>query len=142
MQISKHFSFREFEHSDTAEKAGIKNVISTSEIRDNITALVLNILQPLRNQWSKPMKINSGYRSPQLNKLVGGVPTSQHTKGEAADIKTGNEATSFELASLALKMNLPYDQMILYPTFVHFSHKRGKNRKQILYNRKYRGQRL
>ena len=135
--ISKDFSYKEFEESETAEHKGIANVINTTEIRDSVKALVLNVLQPLRDAWGKPLHINSGYRCPALNEAVGGVPTSAHLYGQAADVACD---TPYELASLAKELNLPYDQMILYPTFVHFSHKlNGKQRKKILYNWRYKG---
>ena len=136
--ISKNFSYKEFEESETAVRKGIANVINTTEIRDSVKALVLNVLQPLRDAWGKPLHINNGYRCPALNEAVGGVPTSAHLSGQAADVACDNP---YELASLAKELNLPYDQMILYPTFVHFSHKlNGKQRKKILYNWRYKGQ--
>lgn len=138
--VSKNFDYKEFEKSDTAKKFGIINVINTSEIRDSIKALVIEVLQPLRDAWGKPLSINSGYRCKKLNEVVGGVETSQHCKGEAADISCSEPA---KLAQLAYDLELPYDQMILYPTFVHFSHKlNGAQRKQILYNKTYGGEKV
>ena len=138
--ISKNFSYSEFEASETAERYGIINNVTSFSVRDSIKALVLNVLQPLRDAWKKPLHINSGYRSARLNEIVGGVATSQHVKGEAADVKTDDP---YALASLAKKLNLPYDQMILYPTFVHFSHRLTVvQRKQVLYNRTYMGKKL
>lgn len=138
--ISNNFSYREFEQSVTADERHITNVINTFEIRDAIKALTLTVLQPLRDRWGLPLKINSGYRCIELNKAIGGVPTSQHTKGEAADIAAANP---YELAKTAYDLKLPYDQMIIYPTFVHFSHKlTGQQRHQICYNYRYKGQRI
>ncbi len=138
--ISRNFDYAEFEHSDTADRLGIANVITSFEVRDSVKALVENVLQPLRDAWGKPLKINSGYRCPELNKAVGGVATSQHVKGEAADVACDNP---LGLARIAKRLNLPYDQMILYPSFVHFSHRlKGRQRKQVLYNRRYRGDKL
>lgn len=138
--ISENFSFREFEASEIAKKYGICNVITDWRVRDNIVALVDNILQPLRNAWGKPLTINSGYRCPALNKKVGGVPSSQHVKGQAADVGCSDP---LKLARLALNMGLDYDQMIVYPTFVHFSHTGDrKNRRQVLYAATYKGERL
>lgn len=138
--ICKNFSYSEFEESSTAKKAGITNVINTAKIRDSIKALATNVLQPLRDKLGKPMHVNSGYRCKELNEAVGGVPTSQHMKGEAADIAADNP---LELARLAKKLDLPYDQMIVYPAFVHFSHKLGgPQRKQLLYSKNYKGKRL
>ena len=138
--ISKNFSYREFEASDKADKKGICNVITSFEVRDAIKALVDKVLQPLRDNWGKPLHINSGYRCPELNKAVGGVPTSQHVKGEAGDVACDKPV---ELARLAAAMCLPYDQMILYPTFVHISHRlKGQQRAQILYHKSYNGEKV
>lgn len=138
--ISNNFSYSEFEKSETAEKMHITNAITTSAVRDSIKSLVLAVLQPLRDRWGQPLHVNSGYRCPELNEAVGGVPDSQHMKGEAADIHCSEP---YELARTAKEMGLPYDQMILYPTFVHFSHKlQGAQRRQVLYSKGYRGKRL
>lgn len=138
--ISANFSFSEFEKSETAERYGICNVITDFDVRNAIVALVREVLQPLRTRWGKPLKVNSGYRSQQLNMMVGGTPTSQHKKGEAADIATDYP---LKLAQMAKDMKLPYDQMILYPNFVHFSHKlHGEQRRQILYNVRYKGKKV
>ena len=138
--ISKNFSYKEFEESETAVRKGIANVINTTEIRDSVKALVLNVLQPLRDAWGKPLHINSGYRCPALNEAVGGVATSQHRLGEASDVACDNP---YELASLAKELNLPYDQMIIYPTFVHISHRlKGQQRAQILYHKSYKGEKV
>lgn len=138
--ISKDFSYREFERSKVADAKHICNVITSFEVRDSILALTENVLQPLRDAWGKPLKVNSGYRCKALNAAVGGVPTSQHVKGEAADIAAGDPV---KLARLAVKLGLSFDQMILYPTFVHFSHRlNGEQRGQICYNWRYKGEKV
>ncbi len=136
-QISNNFSWSEFEKSDTAKRLRITNVITTTEVRDAVKALVLNVLQPLRDAWGGPLKINSGYRCKALNEAVGGVETSQHVKGEAADVACTDPLA---LAKLVKRMRLPYDQMGVYASFVHFSYRRdGKNRGQIFYGKNYKG---
>ena len=138
--ISKNFSYREFETSEIATERGICNIITSFEVRDSVKALVLNVLQPLRDAWGQSLKINSGYRCPELNKIVSRASNSQHMKGEAADVASDNP---YELAKLAKGLNLPFDQMILYPTFVHFSHKlKGEQRGYIGYDESYKGKRL
>ena len=138
--ITKDFSYREFERSEVADAKHICNVITSFDVRDSILALTESVLQPLRDAWGKPLKVNSGYRCKALNAAVGGVPTSQHVKGEAADIAAGDPV---KLARLAVKLGLPFDQMILYPTFVHFSHKlNGEQRGQICYNWRYKGEKV
>ena len=144
--ISKNFSYAEFEASPIAKAKHITNVITTFEVRDAVKALTLSVLQPLRDIYGKPMEINSGYRCPRLNAEVGGVPTSQHVKGEAADIKTGNQTESYRLARLAKttpEIFREIDQLIVYETFIHISHRRiGPQRNQILYNKSYKGRRI
>ncbi len=138
--ISKNFSWREFERSSVADHYGIANAIASFEVRDSVKALVVEVLQPLRDAWGKSLAINSGYRSEELNRIVGGAATSQHLRGEAADVACD---TPLELARLAVELKLPFDQMILYPNFVHISHRlNGEQRGQILYNRRYTGKRL
>lgn len=142
--ISKNFSYSEFFRSATAEREGIDNTSTDPQVKVNIRELVTNILQPLRDGLGKPLEINSGYRCKELNELVGGVETSQHRKGQAADVRSG-DATPYEIAAKAEKLGLHYDQMILYPGFVHFSYdpnKGTRQREDILYNISYEGERL
>lgn len=137
--LSKNFSLREFEYSDTANRLGIDNKVRHNEVKKNIKALVDNILQPLRDAWNGPIFINSGYRCLKLNEAVGGVPTSQHVMGMAADCGSNDP---YALAKLAKWMNLDFDQCILYPTFTHFSYRRdGRNRGEVLYNKSWKGPR-
>ena len=139
-KISKNFTWAEFTASDTAKRYGIINQITDWDVRDNIIALVENVLQPLRDAYGKPITINSGYRCAELNKKVGGVATSQHTKGQAADCGCDDPLA---LARLLLDLGLEFDQAIVYPTFLHISHKAdGDNRNQLLYNKSYIGPRL
>lgn len=84
--IMKHFNWNEFEWSDTAIKKNISNKIPNYLVKSNILKLVDRILDPLRENLGCPIIISSGYRCPELNKLVGGVKNSQHTIGQAADI--------------------------------------------------------
>ena len=146
--ISKNFDYNEFEKTDVPGMQ-VRNTIASTEVRDSIKALVDEVLQPLRDAWGEPLAINSGYRCPEVNKAVGGVPTSQHTKGEAADVCPfgrnghGDIEVVRQLAQKAVELYLPFDQMILYPSFVHFSHRlKGEQRRQILYNKRYAGKKL
>lgn len=137
---SKNFDYKEFEKSDTASKLHITNVISSFEVRDNIKALVDYVLQPLRDAWGSPLFINSGYRCEKLNEAVGGVPTSQHVKGEAADVACSDP---LKLARLVKKLRLDFDQIGVYPTFLHVSYKKnGKNRGHIFYSKNYNGEKV
>ena len=114
-------------------------------IQPAIIALVTHVLQPICDRTGWSCYINSGYRSIELNRAVGGVPqSSQHMKGEAADcvfMKDGKAVPIIDV--LKVGKELCFDQMIAYPTFVHFSYTRLRaNRKMILYNSSYVGKRL
>jgi len=145
---SKNFSYREFEKTDVRGMQTQNTIIST-EVRDSVKALVEKVLQPLRDAWGKPLAINSGYRCPEVNRAVGGEPDSQHLLGEAADVcpfgRNGHGDIELvrQLAITAKDLKLPFDQMILYPSFVHFSHKiNGRQRGQIRYNWRYKGAKI
>lgn len=139
MYLSENFTFEEFERSEIAEKYNINNKITKDLIRNNIKELVFNVLQPLRDRIDKPINISSGYRCLKLNEKVGGVPTSQHVMGQAADI-TVDDMTSYEIASVIIEMGLPFDQMGLYDDFVHISVS-SRQRNMIFYNKNYSGER-
>jgi hypothetical protein len=125
----KYFKMKEFECHDGCEMP--------AEARVNIEALVEAVLDPARERLGKAIRVNSGYRCPKHNLKVGGVAGSQHMKGEAADIvpvDSGQvKVDSLERLVEIIKRNGKWDQMIVYPTFIHVSWKRqGGNRKQIL----------
>ena len=129
----KHFTMGELCASTTADAHNIKNTPPLQEA-GNLKALAENVLDPLREWYGKPIYVNSGYRSPQLNRIVGGAPTSQHMKGDAADITAGSKAENKKLFDY-IKSNLPFDQVIDEKDYswVHVSYKRdGSNRKQVL----------
>ena len=141
--ITKDFSYKEFETSPTAERKGICNVITTAAVRDAVKELTEKVLQPLRDIVGRPLRINSGYRCPELNRAVGGVATSQHVKGEAADIAAEDPHKLAKVVRNTPEIWREVDQIILYPTFVHISHRRGgPQRGQLLYNKRYKGERL
>lgn len=146
--VSKNFDYKEFEKTDVPGMQ-LKNTITSVDVRDSIKELVDTVIQPLRDAWGKPLAINSGYRCPEVNKAVGGQPTSQHCSGSAADVCPfgrnghGDVETVRQLAITVRNLGLPFDQMILYPSFLHLSHKRsGTQRGQILYNRRYTGEKI
>ena len=109
----KYFTIREMKKSDRATKAGIVNEPSIQEVK-NLTALIEKVLDPLREAYGKPIIVTSGYRCEKLNKLVGGSASSQHKKGEAADIKTIEDTPeeNKKLFDLIVKLGLPFDQLI------------------------------
>ena len=137
MQLSKNFSLKELTKSETAIRRGIPNEPSAEQI-ENLKTLVENVLQPLRDYFNLPLVVNSGYRSPAVNTLIGGSATSQHMKGEAADIIV--PTLDLKTVYLAIMNNFVYDQLIFeFGSWVHVSFNRKKNRKQNLVAEKESG---
>ena len=97
-------------HSNTAVREKIANT-PTESIIISLTKLADKVLDPLREWYGKPIKVNCAYRCQKVNKLVGGATTSQHLKGEAADITAGSAAENKKLMDHIIKA-LPYDQAI------------------------------
>ena len=127
-----YFTINELCYSATAQANGINNTPNATQ-RNALTALVDTVLDPLRRAWGKPILVNSGYRCPALNNAVGGKASSQHLRGEAADITTGSPETNKQLYDLAIALRLPFDQLIGERgyTWLHISHKpTGYNRHQ------------
>lgn len=129
----KYFTIKELCKSSTATAKKIDNT-PNSEIVSNLENLVEYILDPLREKYGKPIMVNSGYRSPALNKAVNGSKTSQHMKGLAADITAGSVTKNKVLFNLVQELNLPFDQLIDEKKFrwIHVSYS-NKPRKQILH---------
>lgn len=130
----KHFNVSEFFYSSTAAKNGIENEPSFDEkatIVRNINLLVDNVLDPVRDMVNTPIMITSGYRCPQVNRLVGGVDNSQHMSGCAADfhVQGYNHSMMYEVF-LYIFNTLEFDQLIYYPSknIIHVSYVENCNR--------------
>lgn len=133
-RISRHFTWEEMTYSRMAVENGLDNE-PPYEVRLAMKQLVEKLLQPLRIAYALPIAITSGYRSPEVNKLVGGVPSSQHVKGEAADCYVPDPKV---LLDVLLISKLPFDQAILYKrkNFLHLSLRtKGENRYQVIINK-------
>ena len=132
----KYFSIQELTKSATAARKGIDNSPSTQVVQ-NLTALIEMVLDPLREAYGKPIIVTSGYRCEKLNKAVGGAANSQHVKGEAADIRcvSDSRAENKRLFDLIVASGLPFDQLIdeYGYDWVHVSFRDGANRRQILH---------
>jgi zinc D-Ala-D-Ala carboxypeptidase len=136
MNLSPHFTYQEFIKSQTASRMGIENEPDDTQLY-NMKMLCLNILEPVREAFDKPVIITSGFRSVKLCEAIGSSPKSQHANGEAADFEIPGVSNK-ELADW-IHENLPYDQLILEfydgkdpnSGWVHCSHK-GTNRGQYL----------
>ncbi len=134
----KYFTIEELCASDTACARGIDNTPS-SGVALALTTLIEKLLDPIREAWGGPITVNSGYRSPALNKVVGGVATSQHQKGEAADLNAGDPVKNRQLFDKIVEMQkahlIAFDQLIDESGYawVHISYRQGRNRGQVLH---------
>jgi zinc D-Ala-D-Ala carboxypeptidase len=145
MQLSTNLSLAEVTRSETAKRRGISNM-PTAEHIENFKKLAINIFQPIREHFGKPILISSGYRSAELNKAIGGSLSSQHCSGEAIDIDMdGTDITNKQIFDY-IKDNLNFDQMIwefgtdANPDWVHVSFAANRSqRKQILVAKKVNG---
>lgn len=110
MKLTEHFSLSEFERSSTAIANGIDNTVPQRLIPP-LRNLCEKVLEPLRQQFCEPVTISSGYRCPELNRLVGGARNSQHLTGEAADIYI-EDFVKLRKWYEWMKTNVPYHQLI------------------------------
>jgi len=110
MNLSANFTLKELTKSDTATRLGIDNMPDDATI-ENLKLLCEMVLQPVREHFGKSVTVNSGYRSPESNAAVGGSKTSDHCKGQAADIEIDGLPNP-ELAQWIMD-NLDYTQLIL-----------------------------
>jgi len=126
----KHFTIQELTRSATARRLGIDNTPPSSAVKA-LQELVHQVLDPLREAWGGPIRVNSGYRCPELNRAVGGTPGSQHQRGEAADITVGSRSGNRRLLELIKRLDLPVDQCIDEKgcRWIHVSHRTCRNRR-------------
>ena len=136
--ISKHISYKEGTNSVTAIRRGIDNTPNDEQL-DNMVLLAEKVFEPLRAWVGGPIKINSFFRRPQLNKAIGGSTKSQHCHGQAIDIDdTYGKVANSEMYNY-IKKNLDFDQMIWEfgdddtPAWVHISYvSEDENRRRCL----------
>ena len=126
--ISKHISFKEATHSNTAVARKIKNVPDADTIV-RMKLVAEKCFEPVRVWYGKPIKINSFFRSPKLNSAVGGAFKSQHVKGEAIDLTAGSVDENKKLYEWICD-NLEFDQAIweFGGKWIHISYKMSGNR--------------
>ena len=137
MKLSANFTLSELTSSQMATRHGIPNEPKPDHI-DNLKALCINVLQPIRSEFEKPVMISSGYRSPELCVRIGSSINSQHAKGQAADFEI-HSVSNKDLA-IWIKNNLEFDQLILEfhnesepnSGWIHCSYSLKTNRNQSL----------
>ena len=103
MNLSKNFTLSELTYSNAADSYNIENTPGRIEL-ENLKKLCNEILQPIRDKFGKSIYVNSGYRNPKVNRLVGGSSSSQHTKGQAADITVGSKEGNKKLFDMIVQM--------------------------------------
>jgi len=137
-KISEHISYKEAVRSDTADRLNIINLPNESEL-DNMSTISEKIFEPLRSHVGGPIRINSFFRSVELNKAIGGSSTSQHCKGQAFDLDDSYGCMTNAKMYKFVKDNLDFDQMIWEfgdnenPNWIHISYvSQEKNRNRCL----------
>jgi zinc D-Ala-D-Ala carboxypeptidase len=136
-KLSPNFTLGEMIKSETASRRGLDNTPGPAEI-ENLRALCQNVLQKVRDHYKKGIHVNSGFRHPDVNAAVGGSRTSDHTKGQAADIEIPGVANG-DLAQW-IADNCEFRQLILEfytpgipdSGWVHVSFVKGDNKKEVL----------
>jgi antitoxin component of RelBE/YafQ-DinJ toxin-antitoxin module len=133
VRLSPHFHLEEFTRSKTALELGISNTPDVEQVQ-NISALCKVVLEEVRKHFGKPIFITSGYRSPELNKAVGGSKYSQHLKGEAADFVVKGIPVN-QVFEYIIHQSIPFDQCIHEKKgnteWIHISHKRNRREKLL-----------
>lgn len=137
-KISKHISYKEATHSNYAKQHKITNKPKEEHI-ENMELLAKKVFEPLREWVGGPIKVNSFFRSKELNSRIGGALSSSHLSGQAIDITSMGNKTNLEMFHY-IRKNLDFDQLISEfpnvednPRWLHISFKNKKdNRKQTL----------
>lgn len=138
MKLSEHFTLGEMTVSQEAVRSGLRNKPDAAQI-EALRALCVHVLEPLRARVKRPIIVTSGYRSQTLNTRIGGSATSQHCKGEAADIIVPGMEVA-DVVDLIRAMRLPFDQVIdEFGRWTHISHTSG-NRAEVLVASRRAGQ--
>lgn len=137
LKLSKYFSYREMTASQTATRFRIDNTPGAAQVL-NMIALCTDVLDPIRELVGAPVHVSSGYRSVDLNRAVNGSRTSQHIRGQAADITVPGMSIA-QLMDLIISSGIEFDQIIdEFGEWVHISYsdiKSKPNRRSILYAR-------
>ena len=134
-KISKHISYKEATYSNYAKKHKIENKPNDEQL-ENMKLIAKEVFEPLSERVGGPIKVNSFFRSEELNTGIKGSLKSSHLKGQAIDLTTMGLKTNLEIFNY-IKDNLDFEQLIWEygrnnPVWVHVSYKSKNNRKQVL----------
>ena len=149
MKLSQNFSLAELIEAGSARRLGLDEQFNPPlDVIGNLQLFTKHVLQPLRDAVGHEIKITSGYRSPKVNKAVGGSKTSDHLKGMASDIQLWINGVNKNqlLYDTILKLKLPFKQMIdefgtdAEPAWIHIAYDKSNNKGECLRARKINGQ--
>jgi hypothetical protein len=146
MKLSEHLDLAEVTRSDSAKRKGISNM-PTPEHIENFKKLAENIFEPIRKHFGVPIYISSGYRSKELNALIGGVKTSDHCFGMAIDLDQQGHSSGITNKQVFdfIKSNLKFKQLIWEggtkqePDWVHVSYDEKNLKNEVLLATKIAG---
>ena len=131
----KYFTIDELSYSAKAEEKGIKNIPNEIEVW-HLQNLVEKVLDPVRERFGKPIYVNSGYRNKEVNKLVSNSSTSQHMKGQAADITASKKEDNKKIFDIIVELGV-YDQLIWergdvnFPQWIHVSYREPMRKEKL-----------
>lgn len=134
---AENFTYEEFFASSIAEAKGIDNVPDDVSVYDAIEYLAVNVLQPVREHFGKPIYVSSGYRCPKLNKAVGGATTSHHLTGAAADIRFNRSEKELHDSDIFsyIANSLPFTELIaegIPSGWVHVALAKGRGEERAI----------
>jgi len=139
MMLSDHFSYNEFVRSNTATRRGIENIPDQAVI-ERAFVFCRSVLEPVRELFGRPIYISSGYRCEELNTLIGGSPTSQHMRGEAADFEVEGVSVP-DVFWRILTSDILFDQLINeYGEWIHISYSTNPRRQALVALRNAEGE--
>lgn len=131
VQLTPNFALSELIESDTATRLGIDNTPNPIVVANLYK--VAELLEKIRALCgSKPLVVSSGYRSPELNRHIGGSSSSEHCTGSAADFRIPGYGTPLQICRAIVAAKIPFGQLIFEGTWVHISIPDGRNDGQVL----------
>jgi zinc D-Ala-D-Ala carboxypeptidase len=130
MMLSPHISYTEFVRSRVATRRGIANIPDAESVANGVMLCSI-VLEPIRALFGRPVRISSGYRCPELNALIGGSSSSQHMRGEAADLEVDGMDVP-DVFWAILDSDIPFDQLINeFGEWIHVSYRVNPRREAL-----------
>lgn len=127
VQLTPNFTLSELIESDTAERLGIDNVPNSPTVLENLYKVAVLLEEVRKACGNRPVVVSSGYRSPRLNRHIGGSANSDHMRGEAADFRVPGFGTPLQVARAIIAAKIKFGQLIFEGTWLHISLPDGTN---------------